>query len=382
MKARSMKNQVLATTRRAATLTAAAILGVTASGSADSLVSFHIPNEMAPPGGVVQMKIEVTEPSPISGGRPGFAMTGFGDLAGVALFNGTGDVSGVATRNDDRVTVSYSSTTGPIGSDYPIMTLSLTIPPNAIPGQQTLFSLDPSSTWTLGTGGVVGFKAPPPAIVTVGGTVSVTGVVPGGGVLPVGTVVSVRGIGFQEKTQLQTNAKIGPVQFVSPYEIQFTIAESTDMTGKRIEVTNPDGSRDVYFSYLRGIPALISARPLLQRSEPAFSGWTYSQATFGPLVPDTGDHYAALALQNPGLQPVIIELQLYTAAGEAAGNATLTLASGARILAELSEVMGGLSAPPGGYVGVRATTPIQAFGVIGDESQGTTTTLLPVRAQP
>jgi hypothetical protein len=123
------------------------------------------------------------------------------------------------------------------------MTLALKVRPDAVPGQQSQFFFDPSSLWTLFGQGVTGFKPVPPAVMTVDGSISITGGLPGWRMLPTGTTVSVRGIGLQPKTQLQTNAKIGLIQFVSRNEIQFTVAEPTDMRGKRVHVVNPDGSR-------------------------------------------------------------------------------------------------------------------------------------------
>src|SRR6478736_1181589 len=40
---------------------------------APGVLSMRIPNEAAPPGAMVQMKLMTTEVTPISGGRPGFA---------------------------------------------------------------------------------------------------------------------------------------------------------------------------------------------------------------------------------------------------------------------------------------------------------------------
>src|SRR4051812_30670988 len=53
-----------------------ATLCVAAKGTdpapAPGVLSMRIPNEAAPPGAMVQMKVMTTEVTPISGGRPGF----------------------------------------------------------------------------------------------------------------------------------------------------------------------------------------------------------------------------------------------------------------------------------------------------------------------
>src|SRR5216684_5919096 len=80
-------------------------------GGTPQQVSLHIPNEMAPPGGLVQMKLMVTEPTPISSGGPRFAFDAstFDSLWGIELFNPTGDVNGVATVNGSQVQVFYTT---------------------------------------------------------------------------------------------------------------------------------------------------------------------------------------------------------------------------------------------------------------------------------
>src|SRR5262249_61756549 len=61
--------------------------GSTNRGTSGEQISLQIPNESAPPGGVVQMKFIVTEPTPISSGgahiSPAAASAGEGD----PLFN-------------------------------------------------------------------------------------------------------------------------------------------------------------------------------------------------------------------------------------------------------------------------------------------------------
>jgi hypothetical protein len=75
-------------------------------GPAATQVALRVPNEMAPPGGVVQMKFMVTEPTPISSGGPRFAFDStFDAVWGIELFNPTGDVNGAAVINSSQVNV-------------------------------------------------------------------------------------------------------------------------------------------------------------------------------------------------------------------------------------------------------------------------------------
>src|SRR5579864_649207 len=241
-------------------------------------VSLHIPDEMSPPGGMVQMKLMVTEPTPIATGSVGFAFDSgtFSGVFGISLFNLAGDVNGAAVIQGNQVRLRYTSTTGTSGTDYPIMSFALGVRADALPGQKAQFALDPSSMWLLDLFGPAFLKPIPPANITVGGSISITDVTPGGGVMPVGSVVKVHGLGFQPKTQVQVSGvKLSSIDVVSSEEIDLTIAEAVQMTGKKIQVVNPDGSQDTYFSYMRGVALGASNEPLLAATVPVFSSQTH-----------------------------------------------------------------------------------------------------------
>ena len=135
-------------------------------------------------------------------------------------------------------------------------------------------------------------------------------------------------MGFQPKTQVQlSNIKFSSIRVVSPEEIQFTLAEATEMTGKKIQVVNPDGSQDVYYSYLRGVPVGQSKQALLASALPIFSAMKYTQAVFGPMAPPPGQ-FTGLALQNPGLEPATVTVSLYSPQNVLLGTSTFVLDSG------------------------------------------------------
>jgi hypothetical protein len=369
----------------AATLLAAGGPGPSGSGSGSTLqVALHIPNETAPPGGLAQMKFMVTQPTPISTGGPvaPYDAAMFDGVWGIQVFCATGDLNGVAMINGARVNLLYTTTAGAQGTDYPIMTMALHVRPDAVPGSKTQFQLDPSSTWTLGSLGTATLAPTPPAIVTVGGSVSILDVVPGGGVLPAGSVVSIKGMGFQPKTQVQLNAiKFSSIQFVSTEEIQFTLAADTNMTGQKIQVFNPDGSQDTYFSYLRGIPLAASKQPLLAGAVPVFSSMTHSWAQFTPMAPASVSQFTGIALQNPGVAPANVTVALYSAANALLGTSSVTVPSGYRLMEETSELTGSVPGT-GSYAVVSSTQPIQVFGFVGDNAAGTVTPFTPVLSQP
>jgi hypothetical protein len=331
------------------------------------------------------MKFMVTEPTPISTGGPvaSYDAATFDGVWGIEVFSPAGDVNGVAMVNGNRVQMRYITSSGAQGTDYPIMTMALHVRPDAVPGSSTQFALDPSSLWILGLTGAATLKPMPPATITVGGSISITNVVPGGGILPAGTVVSIRGMGFQPKTQVQLNAiKFSSIQVVSAQEIQFTLAQTTNMTGQKIQVANPDGSHDTYFSYLRGIPLGQSNQPLLAGAVPIFSSMTYSMAVFNPIMPASATQFTGLAMENPGLADAQVTVGLYSSTNVLLGSSTTQIPSGYRLMREISELAQGAAPGFGSYAVVTASQPIQVFGFTGDNSTGAVVPFTAVLTRP
>src|SRR5215813_8418155 len=117
-------------------------------------LTLRIPDEAAPAGGMVQMKVLTTEVTPISGGRPGFGYDSafFGPAAGFGIMAPNGEVAGAAIVEGARVQVIYDGTSL-LTANYPILTIVLPIRPDVPPGTRTDFTLDPSSTWNFGSQG-------------------------------------------------------------------------------------------------------------------------------------------------------------------------------------------------------------------------------------
>jgi hypothetical protein len=221
-----------------------------------------------------------------------------------------------------------------------------------------------------------------PATVTVGGTISITNVVPGGGLLPAGSIVSIQGMGFQPNTQIQLNAiKASSIDVVGPNEIQFTLAEATNMTGQKIQVVNPDGSQDTYFAYLRGVSLFVSNRALLQSALPIFSSLTHSSAAYPPMGALLSSQFSGVAVQNPNLTPASVTVALYSAQNMQLGSSAFDVPSGYRFIAETSELTNA-SPQAGSYIVVTSTQPVQSFGFIADESQSTLLPFGAVVSQP
>ena len=373
-------------TSGASTSTSGSSSGGPTSGSctvSGQQVSLHIPDESVPPGGVVQMKFMVTEPTPITSGGPRFASPAGALVRGIHLFNPTGDVNGVAMVNGSQVSIAYVTSSGTQGSDYPIMTVAFQMPASASVGTKSQFTLDPSSTWSLGLLGTASMKPISPATITVGGSISISDVVPGGGLLPAGTVVSIQGIGFQAGTQVQLSGfAASSISVVSPQEIQIVLAAPTDMTGKKIQVVNPDGSQDTYFSYLRGASLGQSNRPLLSSAVPIFSSLTHVEAVFAPAALASTSQFSGVAVQNPSLEPATVTFTLLSSTDAPLGSSTVVIPSGYRMMRESSELALGVTPPPGSYLKVSADHSIQLFGFLGDDALGTVLPVTALSSQP
>ena len=355
---------------------------VSAAGRDDDTdLRFRVRDETAPPGSIVQMKVVTTEVTPISGGRGRFAFDQnvFDAVEGIGLFATNGEVAGAAVIDGAQVRLAYVTTEAFTG-DYPFMTVALRIRPDAMPGTRTTFGLDPSSLWNS-NGALVRARISP-GTVTVGGSVAIGNVVPGEGRLPAGTVVSVRGVGFGARSRLRAEDGLDNTtpRLVSSTEMQFTLRRPANMTAQMLRVDNPDGSRSIYYSYMRGVPAAASRRALLAATQTIFSGTTRSVATVGPLPALSAAQFAGIALHNPNLTSVSVTIDLLATDGSLLSSSTRSLDGGSRLALELAELPDGVTPPPGGSVRVTASSPIGAFGLLCDEAARTVTPLLPSEA--
>ena len=302
-------------------------------------------------------------------------------MVGIQLFNPNGDVNGVAMFGSSMISIESITSTGTQGSDYPIMIVSLQVPTSTGVGTQFSFNLDPSSTWTLGLLGTATMEPIPPATITVGGSISVTNVVPGGGLQPAGTVVHIQGMGFQPGTQVQlSDIKASSIAVASPGDIEIVLAEPTQMTGKKIQVTNPDGSQDTYFSYMRGIPLGQSTQPILASALPIFSSMTYSQAVFAPAASSTSQ-FSGIAVQNPNLTPATVNFTLFSSSNAPLGSSTIEIPGGNRLMRDMAELTG-VVPPAGSYFVVSSDLSVQTFAFLADNVTGSVVPYVALSSQP
>jgi hypothetical protein len=354
----------------------------TATATATTGLTMRIPDESAPAGALVQMKVLTTEVTPISGGRPGFAYDAaiFGGAAGFGIMAPNGEAAGAAIINGSAVQIAYSGTSL-LTANYPILTVVLSVRPDAIAGSKTQFGFDPTSVWEFNQSGPVTARISPATVtVAAAGTTSISDVVPGEGVWPAGTVVSVRGTGFDAKTALKVNdTPIGGVHLVSPTEMQFVLLQATEIRGLRITASGKNSV--TYYAYMRGLTSHVSSRTLLAKVEPIFSTAQRTVATIAPALSMSGSQYEAVALQNPKLTAVTVALSLHAADGTLLYETSRTLSARERLVLEASELLDGVAPPAGATIAVAASQPIDAFSLLCDEATGTVIPALPLEAQ-
>jgi hypothetical protein len=349
------------------------------AGGAGTELTLRIPNETVPAGSLVQMKVDTTEVSPISGGRPKLLLSSaFSGVAGFGMFAPSGEIAGVAVVNANDVRIFYNGTST-LTANYPILTVVVGLQPDLPVGTKATFTLDPLSLFNFGSG--LTFARINPGTVTVDGNIAITDVIPGEGVWPAGTVISVRGVGFSSKTSFRVNdAGVRGFTVVSPNELQFTLTQATNMRG--LKLTASDRNSVDYYAYMRGITDTVSARTLLASTEPIFSVDPRSVATFGPVPALAGSVYYGLALQNPTAADAVLQITLLNPDGSVNYQASRILPTRHRLVLEASELLDGVAPPTGSSIVVSASAPIDAFAVLVNEGTGDVAPLLPIESRP
>ncbi len=338
-------------------------------------VELSIPDETVPPGGMLQLKVQVTEPKPISKGgqRSLFQSKLLGPVQGIALFSPAGDASGTAVLSKGAAHFSLSSPLFSMGDniDYPVVTIAMPVKTTALVGQTADLILDPSlSEWVNPTGQDYPVLLTN-GILTVGGTLSVANIVPGGGVVPAGTKITILGMGFQPDAVVQVNEAILATQtYVNANEIDVTLSADANMTSRRIRVINKStNERATYYSYQRTIAMGKSKHPLVASTVPLFAQTTWTLAYFRPVL--NVSQFTGLALENPTTRPVKVVMQLFAVNGTLLKSHTLKLQSNKRFTRDLAELFIGVVPATGTSLKVTADAPISMLGLLGDDVLGT-----------
>jgi len=339
---------------------------------APNTAEVRISNEITPAGGTTQVKFSLTNPQPILSG--GTSFSGFA-ANGVSLWSPLGDTAGSAVFNNGQFQISAVSPQGDLGTatDYPILTVTMTLPPTLAVG--STFPLDLANFSFLSPTGTIAVTTKPGTL-TVGGSFWIQNVLPGGGTYPAGTTVRVLGQGFLPNAQLKTpQIKFSSWRVVDSTEIDFVLKEQTTMDAQAIQVTSGNLTQ-TYYSYLRGVLLSQPSKVLLQNTDPIFQQQTHALAAITALDAPTATQYTALALQNPNPGPAVATLTLTHSDGSAETNA-IVLPSGARVMDEIGALVLSTGVRNGDQLNLVSTAPIQILGLNADESLWTAQPFLP-----
>jgi hypothetical protein len=341
-------------------------------------LSLTVSSETAPPGGIAQMKVLLTEPKPMGGVGGGVHLGGFTAVSGIAVMGPTTDVTGVAVVRGNDVTISILSPSATYGTtlEYPVLTVA-----GRVAASNTIGAIFPVTLDGLVV--LDGAGTPYPIEVSAGRLTVTNGVAigdvnPGSAIVPAGGVVAITGNNFLPTTTIRFGTgRIQTVRYISPTEIDVVMATSVNMHGNQIKAANPDKSQSTYYSYQRTYPVTLSSDPVLQFAMPLFSPVSVSTATITLPAPqlDRINTYG-VGLQNVGTVDAVATVELLDADSNPIAVSTITIAPSHYAVRELSELFGLL---PAGATGVRVTsssTPIEVMGVVADQLFGTVSPIL------
>jgi hypothetical protein len=355
-----------------------AMLAAPVSPAGAQPLSMRIPDELVAAGGVLQAKLDLTEPRPIFTGGGGMSFTDYQEFLGLAVHSPDGDAAAVGVMRGAAIRLRMISPTSGIGAsgEYPILTTTLRVPATAVPGARSLLTLS-DATFT-GPGGTPYAFEIDGGVATVGvpGTAAVIDVTPGSALVPAGATIVISGLGFEPGTRVKLKeVATSNVEFVDSRTLVVRPSIAVAMHGQEIEIEIPSTRQKlVYYSYQRTAPLGRSQDPLLGAVEPAFPrrAWTAAMVRFEP-VPAAAVY--GLALQNEGNVPSQVSLSL-VAGTSTVGPITFTLPANTRAARSLAEVFG-VACTSGCTLRMTSSEPLHLFGLSGDRTLDAVSPILP-----
>jgi hypothetical protein len=346
----------------------------------------HVSEETAPPGGVAQIKVTLTEPKPIIKTRLVLEFEDgiFEEVLGVAAFSEGGVAAGTAFRQGNRLIVNVVSpdATFGMGEDYyPILTVTARVRADAREGAKFGVRISPESNFWNKYGKLWEITSNEPGSVTVEGALSIDDVIPGGGIIPPGQEIRVLGRGFKPWSKVEVyEAPPLRVTYVSPNELTAVADEPYQLDQHQLRVINPDQTAKAYYPYVRGVRRSTSTYDLLAATDPIFHNQTYQLAVLDfPAVLAQPGHLAGVALLNPNLETVLVRFDLYDETGSAIATAQRELHSLERIARNIEELFDGLANPGHTALLIQSARPIHVLGLAAERIQesGAVLPLLP-----
>jgi hypothetical protein len=372
------------------TTTRCAVALITVTGAAWAVfagLSLSIADEIQPPGGVFQMKVSVTEPKPISTGRGRISLLGtvpvISSIDAVNLLSPSGDAAGAAVINGTNMRLTCNVPSKTFGSmlDFPILTITGTVSPSAVPGATTPLSIDPANLVFLDPTGTPYPEEIKAGTLTVANNVSITDVIPGSGPVPAGGAITIKGMNFAPGVDVRIKeVAVSAVNFVSDTELQVVLGAAVPtMQGQEITVTNLHSTSAIYYSFQRTTPIGRSSHPLFAITFPIFEYASWSSAIYF-LPAASGTRYAGLAIQNLQSTSANVTVLLVSSTGATVGSKAFTLPPNKRLVRATTEFIA--TAPPAGSTWrVRSNVPVQSLGLVGDDSTGVVAPVVPAATQ-
>ncbi len=349
----------------------ASTAGALAGGGGGNLfngLSLSVSKETAPPGGIAQMKVFLTEPKPISTGGGYVQFDAYDTILGISLAAESLDTSGVALVHGNRIALSIVSPLASFGTrlDYPILAIAGRVPPDMPVGTKFPLVIDPAALQLFDSTGALYPVEVKQGHLVVGTGVAIGDVSPGSATVPAGGIVTITGTNFVPDTNVKfSEGKISAIQYVSPTRIDITLGLPLRMHGVMVKASNPDGSRATYFSYQRTTPASVSNDSVMAFAVPLMPPVSSLAATITLPAPAAGMTYG-VALQNIESSDTTAFVELE----DGSGSTAITVPSNRFVVRELSELFG--FAPAGAAtIRVTATGPIQVLGIAADQTAGT-----------
>ena len=220
-------------------------------------IELQITANDTPPGGTAQIRIALAAPIPIAGGNLSMELdpSVFGSISAVDVFSATGDQMGFSRVQDRHLDVQFYSISGGIGRlpSMPMVVVSVPVLTGAAKGSTGNISVSSTSGPWKDVQGNQYLPSDTAARLKAGGELSINAVTPGGGLLAAGTTVQVDGLGFIASSVVEIDGVVlRSAQLKGPQSFQLTLGASVDLTGKRVTVRNPDGTRAEFYCALRG----------------------------------------------------------------------------------------------------------------------------------
>lgn len=328
-----------------------------------TILSLRVTSEVAPPGGVAQIKLILTDPKPIISSKMSFDFdpSVVDSILGIAVHSTAGDAIGTARYVGNSLSFDIVSPSGNLGLSigYPILTIAVRVKATALPGSSSIFTINLSQSSFQNLTGQDYPAQVKPGGVTVGGSFSIGDVRPGGGTIQTGQTFDVTGKGLT----LLTDLRLDGSDKLSYRVISDSLIQLTEgglpflLDGKRLSVRNKFGEIHDYYSYPRTTFASVAGATWTQGILPLMP---HSIALEAVVPLSGGAANSAIALWNPHQIPQKVEIRILDAGGVTVGRTSVDVPERTSLSIEVSGIA---NSSTGLVAHVEALDGIGVFGL-------------------